>query len=153
MGMDMGGYMCLYVFFIMYVVVYACITAFEWRLWTYIDKRNDFVWIIAAGGGVLLVIILSGVLSRLLVQANDLDYLHPNYVWHCKVNFTNVGVTSALVCYFSCEKDISLLINNGWLLQAILWIMVAVQLWIGFDTFCKPRDCKKQREKLNWKET
>lgn len=102
------------------------------------------------GGAVLIVILLGGFLSLLLIRSVDLDYIYSDFICHCKMNFTIVALSCAVLCYL-VEDNKSISNNNFLLLQSIMWGMVAIQLWLGFDTFSRPRKFIKAEENVKRK--
>lgn len=102
------------------------------------------------GGAVLIVILLGGFFSLLLIRSVDLDYIYSDFICHCKMNFTIVALSCAVLCYL-VEDNKSISNNNFLLLQSIMWVMVAIQLWLGFDTFSRPRKFIKAEENVKRK--
>lgn len=109
-----------------------------------IKNQNSMgVQFIQQGGIVTIVMLLSSWMNKMLVQSADLDYTKGYSSIYTKIHFSLICAAAAFVCYLdgkSVEGISSTQLQYG---QAVMWLVVISQIWIGFGSFSTSRLDKK----------
>ncbi|MBR2403309.1 MAG: hypothetical protein IKB01_11195 [Lachnospiraceae bacterium] len=102
------------------------------------------------GGGVLCVMVLSSVLYRLLLYNGDLDYAMGYSVNMCKIFFSIVCLSCAFFFWWLGEKEDTF--GEFVISQIMMWLVVFIQIWIGFGIRCDGRLSEKSKKIDFWRE-
>lgn len=105
------------------------------------ESNNFDVLFTQQGGLIIFVMVSTNILYKCMVNSFDLDLTKNYSTIYAKVLFTSVCMTCAYLCYYIGKQYP----ENSYLLysQAMMWLVVTVQIWIGFGSLIKSRLEKK----------
>ncbi len=111
-------------------------------------KRWSYIFL-QQGGGVVFVMVLSSLLYKLLLYSGDLDFAMGYSVNMCKLFFSVVCISCALL--FRWMWKVQGANGDFEISQLVMWIVVFVQIWIGFGTGCEGRIAVKSKKSDMWR--
>lgn len=97
------------------------------------------VLFIQQGGVVTIVMLLSSWMNKTLVQSADLDYTKGYSPMYIKIHFSLICAAASYVCYLDGKSMEGVLSNPPQYGQAVMWLVVISQIWIGFVNFSVSR--------------
>lgn len=113
------------------------------------ESNNLKILFTQQGGLVILVMILSNYVYKCMIRSFDLDLTKNYSTIYGKALFTFVCLSCAYLCYYLGKQDPQSAKNLY--AQAMMWLVVSVQIWIGFGSSIRSRLEKKTLyDKLNY---
>ena len=106
-----------------------------------ISANGNEMWIlfIQQGGVVTIVMLLSSWMNKTLIQSSDLDYTKGYSPMYIKIHFSLICAAAAYVCYLDGKSIEGVSSNPPQYGQAVMWLVVISQIWIGFGNFSTSR--------------
>jgi len=103
-------------------------------------------WIIIfirQGGGVIFVTFFAGLMNRLFIQASDLDKMKSYSTIYSRINFSIIGMICSYICMLDAKIESFADVDNAYLGQSIMWVIVIIETWISFEGLSKRRNTEK----------